>query len=299
MPPIDNPEPMLRHISDYDEIDCPLQGGEAPYWDEQEQALYFVDMHAPALLRLDPTTGKLNRWTMPDTIGSFGLCLDGRAIVSLRSGLHFFDLATERLELIAHPEAGRPENRLNDGKVGPDGRFWVGSMNESTVRRPEGSLYRVDHDGTCLRILEGLYTSNGLAWSPNGRLLYHSDSRGKFVQVFDYNLESGSIANGRTLCTMTEQEGRPDGAAMDCEGFYWSAGVSAGCLNRLSPDGRIVEKIILPVAAPSMPCFGGADLKTLYVTSLTSDPLGQAEPGRLISFRVDIAGTPGTRFGRR
>jgi sugar lactone lactonase YvrE len=278
-------------------IDLPLGVGEGPLWHAAENALYFVDIMAPALFRLDPATRALTRWDMPSAIGSFGLCRDGRAIVALRHGIHLFDFASGRFELVAHPEADQPGNRLNDGKVGPDGRFWVGSMDDTPEKQPVASLYRVDHDGTCTRMLDGLVVSNGLAWSPDGRTLFHSDSRGKFVQAFDYDLASGAISRQRTLRILEEEDGRPDGAACDAEGYYWSAGVSAGCLNRIAPDGRIDRKVVLPVPAPTMPCFGGPDLKTLFVTSLTTDRTGTKTAGTLLSFRVDVPGAPVARFG--
>jgi sugar lactone lactonase YvrE len=278
-------------------IDLPLGVGEGPLWHAAENALYFVDILAPALFRLDPATRALTRWDMPSAIGSFGLCRDGRAIVALRHGIHLFDFASGRFELVAHPEADQPGNRLNDGKVGPDGRFWVGSMDDTPEKQPVASLYRVDHDGTCTRMLDGLVVSNGLAWSPDGRTLFHSDSRGKFVQAFDYDLASGAISRQRTLRILEEEDGRPDGAACDAEGYYWSAGVSAGCLNRIAPDGRIDRKVVLPVPAPTMPCFGGPDLKTLFVTSLTTDRTGTKTAGTLLSFRVDVPGAPVARFG--
>jgi sugar lactone lactonase YvrE len=278
-------------------IDLPLGVGEGPLWHAAESALYFVDILAPALFRLDPATRALTRWDMPSAIGSFGLCRDGRAIVALRHGIHLFDFASGRFERLAHPESDRPGNRLNDGKVGPDGRFWVGSMDDTPEKQPVASLYRVDHDGTCTRMLDGLVVSNGLAWSPDGRTLFHSDSRGKFVQAFDYDLASGAISRQRTLRILEEEDGRPDGAACDAEGYYWSAGVSAGCLNRIAPDGRIDRKVVLPVPAPTMPCFGGPDLKTLFVTSLTTDRTGTKTAGTLLSFRVDVAGAPIARFG--
>lgn len=275
----------------------PLQVGESAVWSASQQALYFVDIMAPRLFRLDPTTDALQSWSMPEAIGSFGLCRDGRAIVALRHGVHLFDLATGRLDFLVDPEPDRPGNRLNDGKVGPCGRFWVGSMDDRADKEPVAGLYCIDHDGSCRTAVEGLTLSNGLAWSPDGATLYHSDTRQRFVQTFDYNLATGTIANRHLLRMLDNEQGRPDGAAMDSEGFYWSAGVSAGCLNRIAPDGEIVERIDLPVAGPTMPCFGGPELKTLYVTSLRTDRLGPDEWGGLISFPVDVAGVPVAQFG--
>jgi sugar lactone lactonase YvrE len=278
-------------------IDVPLGCGEGPLWDARSNSLYFVDILAPALFRFDPASGGLERWEMPSNIGSFGLCPDGRAVVALRDGVHLFDFASKKLDLLVNPEPGLDGNRLNDGKIGPDGNFWIGSMDDRPEKEPRASLYRVSPDGQCARVLTGLTVSNGLAWTPDGRTMFHSDSRQRFVQAFDFDPAAGTIANGRRIRMLEEEEGRPDGAACDAEGFYWSSGVSAGCLNRIAPDGTIVRKVKLPVASPTMPCFGGPDLKTLYVTSLTTDRLGERQAGTLIRFPVDVPGAPIARFG--
>ena len=275
-------------------ITIPLQLGECPVWDASANALWFVDIKAPALFRLDIASGALHSWPMPAAIGSFGLCHDGRIIVALKTGVHLFDPANNRFVLLANPEAHIPDNRLNDGKVGPDGRFWVGSMDDRPERAATASLYRIDHDGACTRMLEGLRVSNGLAWSPSGRTMYHSDTRHQWVQSHHYDLATGEISRRRTLCTLSDEQGRPDGAAMDVDGFYWSAGVTAGCLNRIAIDGSIERTIRLPVAAPTMPCFGGPDMKTMFITSLARD----GEAGTVLAMPVDVPGVPVARFGK-
>lgn len=278
-------------------IDFPLQLGEGPCWSAGEGALYFIDIMAPALFRLDLASNAVRRWPMPRTIGSFGLAADGRIVVALRDGVYLFTPETGALALLASPEPDRPGNRLNDGKVGPDGCFWVGSMDDRPQKEPVAALYRITPDGDIRRVAEGMTISNGLAWSPDGRLMYHADSRGPYVQVFDFDARTGNASRPRRLVTLDEAEGRPDGGACDAEGYYWSAGVSAGCLNRIARDGTIERKVMLPVAAPTMPCFGGPDMKTLFVTSLTRTIDGQARPGGVIAFDVDVPGVPVARFG--
>jgi sugar lactone lactonase YvrE len=277
-------------------LDQPIGAGEGPLWSAEEQALYFIDIRGPALFRLGLSSGKLDRWGMPSTIGGFGLCRDGRLIVALREGVHYFDPEVEQFELICHPEADRPMNRLNDAKVSPDGRFFVGSMDTRPEKERVASLFRVDPDGEATRMFGSLIVSNGLAWSPDGKTLYHSDSRSSYVQSFDYDLKTGALSNRRLVVELTEDDGRPDGAACDAEGFYWSAGVTAGCLNRIAPDGRIDRKVMLPVPAPTMPCFGGADMKTMFVTSLTSARTGTEVAGTVIAFPVDVPCAPAARF---
>lgn len=276
-------------------IDEPIGAGEGPVWCDREQSLYFIDIRAPALLRWRAGLAKPDRWLMPSTIGGLGLCKDGRVIVALRSGVHYFDTRGGELELICHPEKDRPDYRLNDAKVSPDGRFFVGSMDTRVEKEPAAALFRVDPDGTTTKVAGDLIVSNGLAWSADARTLFHSDSRAGYVQAFDYDLSNGDVSNCRKIVQLSAEEGKPDGAACDEEGFYWSAGVTAGCLNRIAPDGRIDRKVMLPLAAPTMPCFGGPDLKTLFVTSLTREETA----GTLISFRVDVAGAPVSEFGSR
>lgn len=271
----------------------PLALGESPVWDEQEQALYFIDILAPQLHRLDMQSHSLHSWRMPATIGSFGLCRTGGLILALRTGVHLFAPLAGTFKLLAQPEPHIAHNRLNDGKVGPDGRFYVGSMDDRPERAETAALYRIDHDGTCTRIIDHLRVSNGLAWSGDGRTMYHSDTRHEWVRIHDFDVTTGNLSNMRTLCSLSEAEGRPDGAAMDAAGYYWSAGVSAGCLNRIAPDGSIARKLHLPMAAPTMPCFGGPDMKTLFVTSLTKN--GQA--GTLVALRVEVPGIAIERFG--
>jgi sugar lactone lactonase YvrE len=282
-------------------LDAKAELGECPVWSADEQALYWIDIHAPALHRLDPATGEQRSWAMPRRIGSFGLRETGGAVVALEDGFHRLDFETGALSFLVGPEEPVPGTRFNDGKVSPDGRFWAGTMDEAQLARPIGVLYRLDHDGSLHRMVEDLIVSNGLAWSGDGRTMFHSDSKGKVIWAYDYDPESGGIANRRVVAQPTEEIGRPDGAAADVEGFYWSAGISAGVLNRWGPDGRLDRSIPLPCSNPTMPCFGGPDMKTIFVTSLRhnvpADKLA-AKPlsGGIFAIRVDVPGVPVARF---
>ncbi|MGL4287970.1 MAG: SMP-30/gluconolactonase/LRE family protein [Phreatobacter sp.] len=277
--------------------DIGLEIGESPVWDDAREVLWFVDVLAPAVMCLTPSTRSVRSYPMPAPVGSMALAHDGRLVVALRTGVHLFDPGSGELAFLVHPEPDRAMNRLNDGKVGPDGCFWVGSMHDALPRAPTGALYRVTPAGACTRVLDGIKVSNGLAWSPDGRTMYHADSRGPFVRAFDFNAASGEIANPRLLLSLTEEQGLPDGAAVDRDGIYWSAGVTAGRINGISAGGVLVGSVVLPVSAPTMPCFGGADLRTVYVTSLASDRSGRHQPGTLIAFRSEVPGLAVGRFG--
>jgi sugar lactone lactonase YvrE len=282
-------------------LDAKAQIGECPVWSAEEQALYWVDILAPSLNRLDPKTGARRSWKMPAPIGSFGLREKGGAVVALRTGFHLFDFNTERLTFLVHPEPGVTTNRLNDGKVSPDGRFFAGTMDDERLSRPLGALYRLDPDGACQKMVADLIVSNGLAWSAEGTTMFHSDSKAKVIYAYDYQRTDGSISGRRVVARPDEAMGRPDGAATDMEGYYWSAGISAGVLNRWSPDGRLERKIEMPCAAPTMPCFGGPDMKTIFVTSLTGHLAPEklaAKPlsGGVFALEVDAPGVPVAKF---
>ena len=279
-------------------IDIPLKVGESPVWDERTGDLWFVDIHAPAVFCLRHG-GKLDRFEMPALVGCLGLCESEMIVVGLQTGVHLLDPASGRLELLCDPDEGRPDSRLNDGKIGPDGHFWVGTRDEAVPQTGNARLYRVSPKGDVRHVIDkDMLTSNGLAWSPDGRKMYHSDSSGLLLEVFDFDPQTGQIGTARRLHDFGPGEGRPDGGATDSEGFYWSAGVQAGKLNRFSPDGEIVEIYTFPFKGPTMPCFGGPDLKTLYVTSLTTENDGTSTAGTVIAFDAPVAGVPVQRFAR-
>lgn len=284
------------------DVRCEL--GEGPVYDDRNQALYQCDIVGKAVHRFDLATGATQRWSFPSEVGSIGLAESGRVVVALRHAVGLFDPSDESFEEIVaiETELGK-DTRLNDGKVGPDGAFWVGSMDDRAVpvKEPLGSLYRVTADGKAEAKVRGLMISNGLAFSPDGRSMFHSDSRAGWLDRWNLDPATGAISNRTRIADLDEATGRPDGGATDANGDYWSAGISAQRLNRFAPDGRLLETYPVPVGAPTMPCFGGPDLKTLFVTSLRS---GRAPEllakypltGITIVGTSPIAGSPVTRF---
>jgi sugar lactone lactonase YvrE len=282
-------------------LDAKAELGECAVWAAEEQALYWVDIRAPSINRLDPATGENTSWGMPSRIGSFGLRASGGAVVALQDGFHLFDFDTGELKFLVGPDPVRG-TRFNDGKVSPDGRFFAGTMDEEQLARPIAALYRLDPDGSMHQMVDGLIVSNGLAWSADGRTMYHSDSKAETIWAYDYDPATGSMSNRRVVARPNDEVGRPDGAATDVEGYYWSAGVSAGVLNRWAPDGTLDRSIPLPCSNPTMPCFGGPDLKTIFITSLRHDlpaDVLAAKPlsGGIFAIDVDVPGVPVARFG--
>jgi len=273
--------------------------GESPVWDDRRECLFFVDVTAPAVhaIRLDGSG--LRTWPMPTgAVGSVGLGESGRLVVALRRALAVLDSDTGGLVPLADLPDEPATNRLNDGKVGPDGAFWVGSMDDRPEKQPLGSLYRVDGRGRVTRaIAGGLIVSNGLAWTGDGRTMFHSDSRGRWIDRYAFDPVAGA-PSGRTriVADIAEETGRPDGAACDAEGIYWSAGVSAARLNRWSRGGGLVETHPVPVPSPTMPCFCGHDLRTLVVTSLRPGGADHIHAGGLFIASAPIAGAPVARW---
>jgi sugar lactone lactonase YvrE len=278
-------------------VDARCQVGESPVWDAQQGRLFWVDVLARTVFALDTGSGQLRRWTFEGPVGSLGLTRTGRLVVAIGLGIYLFDLRTEALSLLVSLDDEPKTNRVNDGKVGPDGAFWIGTMDDRPVKEAVAALYRVTADGTAERKITGLVVSNGLAWSADGQMMAHSDSRACWIDRWTFDPGTGHISGRTRLRTLTNEEGRPDGAATDCDGGYWSAGVSAGCLNRFSMDGALLDRMPMPVPQPTMPCFGGPDMRTLFVTSLSD---GQSEEvrsrypqsGGVFQTRGDVAGVP-------
>jgi sugar lactone lactonase YvrE len=180
-------------------LDTRAELGECPVWSAEEQALYWEDIYAPALHRFDPATGENRTWPMPSSIGSYGLRKAGGAVVALRDGFHLFDFVTGSVTFLAAPSEQVPDTRFNDGKVSPDGRFFARTMDEEKLSRPIAALYRLDPDGKVHRMLDGLVVSNGLAWSADGRTMFHSGSKAQVIRAFPYAPADCSIGEPRVV----------------------------------------------------------------------------------------------------
>jgi L-arabinonolactonase len=276
--------------------------GECPVWCERTQSLYWIDIYAGKLNRFDPATGGNHVWSLGEPIGSFALCDDGAILVALKSGIYRFDPASAGLRPVAGPERDKPDNRMNDGRCDPAGRFWVGTMRDPPdPERKEGTLYRIDPNGSCIPAVGGLVVSNGLAFSPDGRTLYHSDSHVsvRTIWAWDLDLDEGRIANRRVFVDTHGMPGRPDGGCCDADGCYWMAGNDGWELVRFTPAGKIDRRIPLPIAKPSMPAFGGKELDTIYVTSIRPPGVNLSDQplaGSLFAVRPGVTGIAEPRF---
>ena len=281
-------------------LDVRASLGECPVWSTAEQALYWADINAPSLNRFDPATGGNRVMPMPSSIGSFALRKRGGFIVALRDGLWLArpDGTLERRVVEAPYDPAH--HRFNDGRCDPQGRFFAGTMNEKRDA-PSAALYRIDTDFAITEIFANLTISNGLAWSPDGRTMYHADTPALTINAFDFDAASGMPSKGRVFARFEAETDRPDGAAVDSEGCYWIAFYRGGRVVRLSPAGKMLASFPLPAKCPTMCAFGGADLKTLYVTSARqqrdAEELARLpQSGGIFAMRVDVPGLPEPAF---
>ncbi len=277
------------------------QLGEGPVWSVRDQTLYWVDIVGRRAHSYSPSTGRRNGWSLPSEIGALALRNSGGVLVALRSGFTLLDLDTGNLTPVHDPEPDLPENLFNDGAVDRAGRFWAGTLHQDEVE-PLGSLYRLDADGTCARMLTDLIISNGIGWSPDDATMYLSDSGQHRIFAFDFDLGRGEISRQRTFAEIDERDGVPDGLTVDSEGHVWAAIWDGGALRRYAPDGALVEVIELPVPRPTSCAFGGPRLTTLFITSardgLTDSQL-EAAPlsGSLLALETAVRGIAEPTFG--
>ena len=278
--------------------------GENPLFDVRTNRLYWIDVRdTPGIHALHLPGGAVRSWPMREDVGALALTSsDDRLLVALRSGFAYFDEASGRLTPIVDPEPETPQTRMNDGKVDAAGRFWCGSMNpDSGVA--EGSLYVLDAAQNYRRVLGDWLTPNGIAWSLDQKTMYVADTRRGEIYAFPFDVATGELGARRVFADLGAFPGGPDGAAVDCEGFLWSAQFDGGCLMRYAPDGTLERVIRLPVSKPTSCAFGGAGHRQLFVTTasrgLGPDALrGEPLAGRMLVLDVGVGGLPPQHFDR-
>ena len=278
--------------------------GESPVWHPGERVLYYCDIPGKRLQRFDPATGELRHWEFDTEPASLAPMMNGSLLLAMRDGLWSFDPRSGSRTLMVKAPYDTAVERFNDGKCDPQGRFWVGTIYEP--RQPALASLRCLIDGKLVNKVSGLTVSNGLAWSPNGRTMLWSDTKAHTIYAADFDPVSATLSRQRVFASfepkiaggsLEQYGGRPDGAAMDADGCCWVAMFEGQRLIRLSPDGELIAEVPLPVRCPTMPCFGGADLKTLYVTTsrenrAASELIHQPLAGCVLQWRVDVPGLP-------
>jgi sugar lactone lactonase YvrE len=282
-------------------LDARADLGEGPRWHAGEACLYWVDIARQELHRFDPATGRDEARRFDQPVGCFAFRQSGGFVLAMKDGLALLDdwhgtpipFGEQILD-------GRSDLRFNDGRTDPAGRFWVGTVNMAKSAR-DAALYRVDPDST-IQFIEGdMLTCNGAAFNADGTVFHHADTPSHALRGYDVDPASGALSHRRIVHQFEQGKGRPDGGSFDAEGCYWSALFDGGRVVRLSPTGEILQTVVLPASRPTMIAFGGADLRTAYVTSARTglsdeDLAAQPHAGAIFSFPVDVPGLPETPF---
>lgn len=287
-------------------VDARNAVGESPVWVPQENALYWVDIPNGGLQRWSADSGHVASWKAPEMLACITRHRSGGWVAGMESGffrLHPHSDGSLDSELLATVEHSRADMRLNDGRCDRQGRFWAGSMVLNMgLNAPEGRLYRYSarQTGVVEAQLDGFIVPNGLAFSPDGKTMYLSDSHPnvQLIWAFDYDTETGTPSNRRIFVDMNHFPGRPDGAAVDAEGCYWICANDAGLIHRFAPDGRLDFSLEVPVKKPTMCAFGGSNLDTLFVASIRpgDDHDPQSLAGGVFALKPGVKGLAEPQF---
>jgi sugar lactone lactonase YvrE len=287
-------------------LDARNATGESPVWSAREQALYWVDIPAKRLHRWSLADGTSQSWEAPQMLACIARYGDGSWIAGMENGL-FRLVATDDGTLSGTPLTSvphaQPGMRFNDGRCDRQGRFWAGTMLlDMTAGAPVGAMYRYNAGQTepLQAQLDGFIVPNGLAFSPDGTIMYLSDSHPGVQKIwaYDYDTDSGTPHNRRLFVDMNDYLGRPDGAAVDADGCYWICGNDAGLIHRFTPAGKLDQSLVVPVKKPTMCAFGGPNLDTLFVTSIRpgGDISDQPLAGGVFALRPGVKGLQEPEF---
>jgi sugar lactone lactonase YvrE len=274
---------------------------EGPMWDPGRSVLWWLDVLAGKINRLDYGTLENATLQVGETASALALRRDGSLLVAMQSGFGILAPDFSAVEHALPITEEWPHNRFNDGKADRQGRFWAGTMDfDGAAGR--GTLYRLTPDWTCTPVVPGVTISNGIDWSPDGRLMYYVDTRAQRVDLFDFDGDTGELSNRRCFVSIDSREGTPDGLAVDTEGSLWLAVFGSGAVYRFDHSGRPTGKVELPCSSVSSCVFGGPTMEELFVTTaqlgLTEQQrMDQPLAGSIFRVAVGVPGQTVTVFG--
>jgi len=241
--------------------------GECPVWDSDKKIIYWVDIIGKKLFSYNTISNINSVINLNNFVGSVSLRQNGQFIIATDEGIHFFDQDNLSIKKLFNPEDHLDQNRFNDGKCDASGRFWVGSTSYGETEKI-GSLYCIDKDLNYKKAIDGIIVSNGITWSPDNKIMYYIDSPTREVKAFDYDIRNGDIKNERVVIVFNKEEGYPDGMTSDKEGKLWIAHWGGHKVGRWDPlNGKMIEKIDIPVKRVSSVTFGGPELNELFITT--------------------------------
>lgn len=284
-------ETTIETLSD---IACEL--GESTLWDAAAARLHWVDIDRDLLFTLDWATREVATMRLPSTAGSVGLRAGGGLVAALRHAVAFVDVDAGTVEVVAELAAEPPGNRCNDGAVDPAGRFWFGTM-DTAETGATGAFYCLHEDRSVTKAFDGVIVSNGPAWSPDGRTMYHVDSARSRITAYEFDPASGTVGGGRLFVSDEDEAWFPDGVTVDADGYVWNCKWDGGRIVRYSPDGRVDRVVAMPVPRPTRCAFVGPDLSLLAVTSARRGRGAAAErSGHLLLLDPGARGLPAPRY---
>lgn len=286
--------------------------GESPFWHPAEQTLYWVDIPGKKVLRANVYSGEVQQWDMPSEPGCMAPMQGGGLVIALRHGVFCARDWGGPLKHLTTLPYDTAQVRANDGKCDVAGRFWVGTIDEPKAGRA-AELFAIDCRNGSIQVERkagDALTANGLAWSPAGDTLYWADTPSHVVHAWDFDMASSAMTQHRRHLEPSPKPadwhfdqnpptygGRPDGAAVDVDGNYWVAMFEGRRICQFAPDGRLLREIATPAQCPTMPCFGGDDFKTLYLTSArhgrsAAELAALPQSGAVFFMRVEVPGLP-------
>ncbi|KAJ5948959.1 hypothetical protein N7454_002266 [Penicillium verhagenii] len=287
--------------------------GEGVIYRASDSTLHWFDcLSSPAelyILPIDPDTGaatgpaRILPLADSVTVAGFRTKIPGSYVAAYHQGVCFLDEKTGKLDVACEiiPSAERSQRRFNDGGVDAAGRFWLAEIDlEATAFTPgtlpadygvpKGRLWRYDPDGGLhLMLSEGIICGNGVKWSPDNRTMYLNDSVGKKITALDFDLETGSISNQRTLVDFQGTGGEPDGMVVDVDGNLWVAVYGTSHIMVFTPHGKLLKQIALPAMYPTCPTWAGKNQDILYITTgkdRTDNPDPNDEGGHMYMVRI-------------
>ncbi|PYZ91980.1 SMP-30/gluconolaconase/LRE domain protein [Salipaludibacillus keqinensis] len=282
-------------------LDAKATLGEGPFWDEINNKLIWVDIDGRTVNEYDPQSRVNNSYSMEQKVGAAVLKESEGMLLAMENGFYSYNPENDRLEAIYDPESHISTNRFNDGKCDPKGRFWAGTM-VLEGEKGEGNLYRMDLDLSVHVVQTDVTVSNGMAWNIDKEKMYYIDTETKKIKSYDFDMETGEIANEQVVVTIPDGEGSPDGMTIDEEGMLWVAFFGGWKVTRFNPEtGEELSVIPVPAAQVTSCTFGGEDLNELYITTaragLSNEDLKeQPHAGGIFSVKLDVSGAPSYRF---
>jgi sugar lactone lactonase YvrE len=274
--------------------------GEGAVWDDQAQALYFLDIYGQRVFRFDPASGATRDWATPGHVGALALRQGGGAVLAVVDTLYAFDFASGEATRLAGPAFAGEGITINDGAADRAGRLVFGGCSAGMENpRPVGGLYALDVDRRITELDRGIHQSNSHCFSPDGRTLYAADSFVNTLYAYDYDPVTGRAANRRVFVDTSELGGVPDGSAVDADGVVWVSIFRAGKIAAYRPDGKLEQAIDMPAKLISSVAWGGPQLDRLYVTTIDPTQFGwPAEEGSGYVYVVEGLGARGVPEGR-